>query len=228
LPRPICSPCPVSLFSTGTFQAGHATITVFNDSCSIFDLKTGEPSDSHIEQLRVYSVLWDGDRELNPDRLPLRELKILYGSSAISLDLPTRETLGKWRSAIAERTESVVEQLAASPTPARPSAENCSGCQVKLLCNEYWKLRSQSLEDPFQDLEINLMSKQSDVGWVAQDTRNGVSSRELLFIRPNGSVPYWDELTPGMRIRLTDAHYTDREGEIPLVVATTFSEAVLI
>src|ERR1700677_3884455 len=27
LPRPICSPCPVSLFSTGTFQAGHSNPT---------------------------------------------------------------------------------------------------------------------------------------------------------------------------------------------------------
>jgi hypothetical protein len=27
LPRPICSPCPVSLFSTGTFLAGHSTAT---------------------------------------------------------------------------------------------------------------------------------------------------------------------------------------------------------
>jgi hypothetical protein len=203
-------------------------ITLFNDSCSISDLKTGEPSESHIEQLRVYSVLWDGDRDLNPDRLPVSGLKIFYGSSVIYLDLPTKETLAEWRSAIVDRTERAEQELAVSPPPARPSPENCSGCQVKLLCDEYWKLRAQGLEEPFQDLELNLLSKRGDFGWVAQDTRNGAASRELLFTRPDGRVPYWDELTPGVRIRLTDAHYTDREGETPLVLPTTFSEVVLI
>ena len=89
-------------------------ITLLNDSCSISDLKTGEPSESHIEQLRVYSVLWDGDRDLNPDRLPVSGLKIFYGSSVISLDLPTKETLAEWRSAIVDRTERAEQELAVS------------------------------------------------------------------------------------------------------------------
>lgn len=61
-----------------------------------------------------------------------------------------------------------------------------------------------------------------------QDTRHGSSPRELLLTRPNGGLAYWDELASGMRIPITDAHFTVREGEIPLVVATTFSEAVMI
>ena len=203
-------------------------ITVLNNSCSMLDLKTGEPSDTHIEQLRVYSVLWDGDQDLNPDRLPLSELKIFYGSSAVSLDLPTNESLADWRSALTKRTENVLKLLTLSPVPARPSPENCSGCQVKLLCNEYWKLHRQGLDDQFQDIEMKLISKRGDFGWVGEDTRNGSSSRELLLTRPNGGLAYWDELASGMRIRITDAHFTVREGETPLVVATTFSEAVLI
>jgi hypothetical protein len=203
-------------------------ITVSNNACSILDLKTGEPSDIHIEQLKVYSVLWDGDQDLNPDRLPLSELKIFYGSSAVSLDIPTIESLAHWRSALIKRTGNVLETLGLSPVPARPSPENCGGCQVKLLCNEYWKLQRQPLDDQFQDMELTLISKRGDVGWVGQDTRHGSSSRELLLTRPNGGLAYWDELASGMRIRITDAHFTVREGETPLVVATTFSEAVLI
>jgi len=75
---------------------------------------------------------------------------------------------------------------------------------------------------------MHLISKRGDVGWVGQDTRNGASSRELLFTRPSRGAPYWDELATGMRIRITDAHYTAREGETPLIIATAFSEVVLL
>jgi hypothetical protein len=77
-------------------------------------------------------------------------------------------------------------------------------------------------------VEVTLVSKRGDFGWVAIETCHGPSSSEVLFTRPQGNVPYWDELASGTRLRLTNAHYTTREGEPPLVNATTFSEALLL
>ena len=203
-------------------------ITLTNDSCSISDLKTGEQSESHIDQLKIYSILWEADRELNPDRLPIGELKIYYGSSSISLDHPTTQTIREWRSALTERTERVQQQLALSPVPAYPSVDNCRNCQTKLPCNEYWKSRFQDAEDPFQDLELTLVARRGDAGWLARETRNGSGQRELLLTRPNGGAPYWDEMASGALLRLTDAHFTARDGELPLVAPTTFSEILLL
>jgi hypothetical protein len=171
--------------------------------------------------------LWEGDKELNPDGLPIGELKIYYGSSSISVDLPTKQTIKELRSALANRTARVEQQLSLSPIPAFPSVDNCGNCQTKLLCNEYWKVRFRDSADSFQDLDLTLVHKRGDSGWVARETRSGSVHRELLLSRPNGGAPYWDEMTPGTRIRLTDAHFTDRDGDLPLAVPTTFSEALL-
>jgi hypothetical protein len=201
-------------------------ITLTNDSCSISDLKTGEQSVAHIDQLKIYSILWEADKELNPDNVPIGELKIYYGSSSVSLDLPTKQTMKDWRSALADRTARAEQQLALSPVPAHPSGDNCRNCQTKLQCNEYWKLRFQDTADPFQDLELTLVSRRGSAGWLVRETGNG--QRELLLTRPNGGAPYWDEMVSGTRLRLTDAHFTDRDGELPLVLPTTFSETLLL
>lgn len=203
-------------------------ITLDRDACSISDLKTGDPSENHVEQLKTYSVLWHGDNELNPDGIPIGALTIYYGSSPEPVEPLTPEAVSELRASIVERTNRADQQLALSPVPAHPSESNCRFCQVKLLCSEYWKMRPNSPSDAFQDLELALISKRNDFGWITRETRDGVASREFLLTRPNGGTPYWEELAPGMRLRLTDAQVTVREDDLPLALPTTFSEGLLV
>lgn len=203
-------------------------ITLDHGLCSISDLKTGEPSDSHIEQLKTYSVLWHGDKEINPDGIPIAALTIYYGSSPVSVKPLTLEEVATLRASIVDRTTRAEQDLALSPTPARPSESNCLFCQVKLLCPEYWKTRQIDSPENFQDLELALISKRNDFVWIARETRNGIAGRELLLTRPNGGAPYWEDLAPGLHLRLTDAHVTAREQDFPLAVPTTFSEALVV
>jgi len=204
------------------------SITVNADSCAIADMKTGESSDAHIEQLKIYSVLWDGDSELNPAKLPISDLKIFYGSSVTSLDAPTQGALDEWRASIVQRTQTAQGDLGLVPPPARPSSENCKDCQVKLLCNEYWRSGVQESDAAFRDVEMILTSKRGDIGWNAQEIQNGAACRELLFTRSTPVAPYWDELFEGRRVRITGAYLTSRHEDVSLITASALGEALLL
>jgi len=63
LPRPICSPCPVSLFSTGTFQAGHSIQTQYpfvpspyRETYSTIRLDYDAPKGVHLFVRGAYNV----------------------------------------------------------------------------------------------------------------------------------------------------------------------------
>ena len=53
-------------------------LTVSQSNCEIIDFKTGEPRPEHEEQVRVYSLLWARDRELNPQGRTANCLTLSY------------------------------------------------------------------------------------------------------------------------------------------------------
>lgn len=114
-------------------------LSISKDDCAITDFKTGERSEGHELQVRIYALLWARDNELNPSGRRATRLILSYSQgehdvmclddvreeNALAADLRTRTA--------------AVHQALQSPEPkANVSEENCPTCEVRHLCNEYW------------------------------------------------------------------------------------------
>jgi hypothetical protein len=205
-------------------------ITLSGVGCSISDLKTGSPSDHHQEQMIVYSVLWDGDQELNANQVPISNLQLCYSGGSISVNVPAKADMNKIRANLHERTARIKEEIECDNVPARPSIDNCRYCQVKLLCDDYWTSSARDESDEFRDVELVLQSVRGDSIWAAKlISISGRASEEVIFKRSQTDLPFWKDLREQMRIRLTDVVVTPRAAtELPLVSLTTFSEALIL
>ena len=66
-------------------------LTLSEEGCSIFDIKTGQPDDSHRLQLQIYALLWIADSDLNPERIPTTGLHIGYGTGVLAVEVPSQD-----------------------------------------------------------------------------------------------------------------------------------------
>lgn len=205
-------------------------ITLSGAGCSITDLKTGSPLDHHQEQMIVYSVLWDGDQELNANQVPISDLRLCYSRGSISVSVPAKADMNKIRANLHERTAQIKEEIESESVPARPSIDNCRYCQVKLLCDDYWTSSARDQSEQFRDVELVLQSVRGDSTWAAKlISVSGRPSEEVILKRSQSDLPFWKDLREQMRIRLTDVFVTPRAtDELPLISLTTFSEALIL
>jgi hypothetical protein len=205
-------------------------ITLSEAGCSISDLKTGSLSDHHQEQMIVYSVLWDGDQELNANQVPISDLHLCYSSGSISVSVPAKADMNKIRANLHERTARIKEEIESDIVPARPSIDNCQHCQVKLLCDDYWTSSARDELEQFRDVELVLHSVRGDSIWAAKlISVSGRPSEEVISTRSQSDLLFWSDLREQMRIRLTDVCVTSRGAtELPLVSLTVFSEALIL
>lgn len=205
-------------------------ITLSGAGCSITDLKTGAPSDHHQEQMIVYSVLWDGDRELNAERVPVSDLRLCYNSGSVSVSVPGQADTEQIRANLCERTARIKKEIESEIVPARPSIDNCRYCQVKLLCDDYWTASVRDESEQFRDVELVVQSARGDSIWTAQlISASGLRREEVILKRNQSDLPFWNDLREHTRVRLTDAFVASREaGELPLISLTAFSEALIL
>jgi hypothetical protein len=112
-------------------------LTISPAGCGIIDFKTGESSDEHAFQVRLYALLWSLDGELNPSRTLATSLTLVYADSQSNVPTPNVEALAALRMDVVSRTNTARAFDSLKP-PARPSANNCTHCDVRHLCDEYW------------------------------------------------------------------------------------------
>jgi hypothetical protein len=106
----------------------------------ITDYKTGAESPAHADQLRLYALLWDLDRDANPGRRPVASLTAAYPARDVAIPVPGESELRDMeRQTEASIEEADAELAIAVPRPV-PSAENCANCNVRHLCDVYWSV----------------------------------------------------------------------------------------
>lgn len=110
--------------------ATHAEIT---------DFKTGDADPSHVQQLRTYALLWDLDRVANPTRLPTAELVIEYPDQQVRQAAPSAADLRTVEGEIADRIARADAEIIRQQPAAKPDVETCRFCQVRHLCDDYWR-----------------------------------------------------------------------------------------
>jgi CRISPR/Cas system-associated exonuclease Cas4 (RecB family) len=150
-------------------------ITVEESGCTVTDYKTGEPSEHHAEQLRLYGLLWSRDRKVNPDHLPIDKLVVSYATQDQVVEAPSDAELEALADQITARIAAIEEQFTMRPPPANPGPETCRFCDVRHLCDDYWmEIGAARRPDPvgspsrFSDFEGEITQRNGPKSWVVK------------------------------------------------------------
>lgn len=148
-------------------------ITVSETGCTITDYKTGEPSEGHSDQLRLYGLLWSRDRRVNPDWIPIERLVVSYPTHDEQVDVPSPSELADLATQITSTIAATEGQLALRPPPAHPDTEICQFCDVRHLCDDYWSTVRPTLgvvqaesAAGFVDCEGEIARRNGPLSWV--------------------------------------------------------------
>jgi hypothetical protein len=202
-------------------------LTVDNSSIRITDFKTGAEDPGHIDQLRMYALLWDLDRGANPRRRPATELVAVYPTHDVTIPAPTAEELRSLERTVDSRIAAADTEVAAEMPKAIPNAENCSLCQVRQLCGEYWE---QVVKEPgavsagaWFDYEGVVGAQNGTRSWWMLHTLTG--QRDLLLRTPSTVT----QLTLGSRIRVLGLRLEDDlEVDSRVAAMTAISEMFVL
>jgi hypothetical protein len=212
-------------------------IEFLGDRSVITDFKTGDKSDSHILQLRVYALLWARDGDVNPMATPAVKLILSYPPADHVLPGLNQAETGALEVDLKARADLVRKSFEGEKTQARPSVENCTGCHVRHICAEYWTAQRQkrtlsgnSTEYSFDDVGVVLSERRGDSTWEARCEISDLipSSARILLRLSYATTEIGNRLTPGTRLRLIDAFVTAGDGEMPLVQMTSVTEILLL
>jgi len=206
-------------------------ITVRETGCTITDYKTGEPSEGHADQLRLYGLLWSRDRRVNPSRIPIAGLVVSYATHDHSIDVPSVADLAGLAREVTSRIATTEKQLALRPPPTMPKPEFCRFCDVRHLCDDYWTTVRPTLDvapiessTSFVDCEGEIARRNGPVSWVL--SLEGEPDSALLRTTDERA-----EFSVGDRVRLLGvaAGTVQAEGASQVVLTMTpFSEAFLV
>jgi len=206
-------------------------ITVSETGCTITDYKTGEPSEGHADQLRLYGLLWTRDKRVNPDQIPIESLVVAYATHDEPVDAPSAAELATLADQITSRIAATEEQLDQRPPPAKPDPEICRFCDVKHLCDDYWATVPSMLgagpsesATGFVDCEGEIAQRNGPMSWVIG-----------LEGEPDSALLRTTDERPGfgvgdyVRLLGVAAGTVEAEGASQVVLTMTpFSEAFLL
>jgi PD-(D/E)XK nuclease superfamily len=190
------------------------------DSCEIIDYKTGTPSASHEEQLRLYALLWARDAVVNPISRLADRLLVVYPGRTHELPAPNAIELAALEAHLVERGHAAITALEEVPPRAVVSPEGCRFCDVKQLCSGYWTTQGQALmREPtipeYRSLQAVVEGRIGDstVTIVVELDPYLTPGTRALLARVEAS-----ECVPGQRLRLMDVRVTlDPEDNQPLI-----------
>jgi hypothetical protein len=220
----------VKLRAEGLRLVGRADlITLDDDGCAITDYKTGAPSEHHADQLRLYSLLWSRDNEINPGGLPVRRLVVAYATHDETLDGPSAGELETLAGALSERIAKAECDLSRPPAAAYPAPEVCRNCSVRHLCDDYWlAARAAPAPEVFSEAAV-LVDCEAVIA-----TRNGPRSWLLsLGEQPERALLRTATETPGFAagdsVRILGLALSANEDSAEMILTMTqFSEVFVL
>ena len=187
-------------------------IKLSSEACEILDYKTGGEDPRHVEQLRIYALLWARDEQLNPHGRLATHLTIVYSGTTRPVEIPDTAALTNLERELRSRESAVKRTLTTEPPPASVSADNCRYCAVKHLCHDHW---TQDARQFLQDGEASLRSLQIEIikavgirSWeaVVEVDPYLEAGRQVLVLTHKPM-----SLQKGMKLRLIDARVDSAE-----------------
>lgn len=191
-------------------------VTVDHAGVTITDFKSGKEDLSHDDQVRLYALLWDLDREANPKRVAATELVVSYPARERVLPAPDASALRRLEATTRARVEDADAEVSGSSSLAKPAAETCQFCQVRHLCTEFWQDMAPSpaavAPRDWFDLEASVVRQNGVKSWVVESTQGGV---EILVRTPSPS----SKLPVGKRIRMLGVRKVEDPDRPELLIA---------
>jgi len=211
-------------------------IRLSSTECEIRDIKTGAPKEEHIEQLRIYSLLWLLDDGINPAGRPASKLTISYINNDVDVPPISVSEVSALRDELMARTKTAQEKAAGRPPEAIPREENCRRCLVRHLCGAYWEkatlemLAKNGHASSMTDAEVRIVgihgSRSYDAVSIA--SWNLPPNTPLILRFSENTIG----CTEGNRVRLLDVSMTREEDEEeygPVIISTSrVSEVYLV
>jgi len=145
-------------------------LRLHESSYELIDFKTGNYSERHEFQMRVYALLWLKDSILNPMSRPIDKLTLSYIREDVQVPVPSLDSLALLEAEILERTQDCIKAISISPPKPRLNIERCAFCGVRHLCEEYWQPQADDssilrYKDRFIDVEVTLIERHGPLSW---------------------------------------------------------------
>ena len=198
-------------------------LTISGEAVDIIDYKTGAEAPGHQEQLRLYALLWDEDRQSNPERLAVASLTAAYRDRDVAALVPSSADFQTLRESVsAQIGRADAELQSGGPTPL-PRAENCERCAVRHLCAAYWEGTARKLTEvsdgDWFDYEGKIGKQNGQRSWWIADPESGI---DQLLLRTTSPTP---PFAPGDHVRLLGLRYElDPESSAPVATLTSSPE----
>ncbi len=220
----------IELLSPNIGCKGRLDCLSLNESgVEIIDFKSGERSSEHEFQLRFYQMVWANDRVHNPDGLATVKLALIYPKGTHYLEPLDTEQLSEFTSAIVERIIHCREQLESDVPQANPTRANCEFCDVRHLCDEYWKQPGEEMfirpsvrrVNTLIDVRLELKEAITDSVWLVQSQGGGLSHGTSAHLRCGVFREVFEQMKAGVgtKLRLIAAsHMTQDDGTSALSV----------
>ena len=180
----------------------------------------------------VYALLWCRDPVLNPTLRPLTKLTLSYVEEDKQVPVPTEGDLRLLELEIKQRTKKVLDTLSSSPPNPLPGIEKCRFCDVRQLCEDFWKMKIK--EDPsisknrLLDAEITIIKQHSPLSWSVEiDGGPYLKSGTIALMRIPPTHYLVHSAAQKDRLRVLDVNFIqDLTEETNLVILTLnkFSE----
>ena len=190
-------------------------VTIDDSGVTITDFKTGQEDPSHDEQVRLYSLLWDLDRQTNPARRAATALVVSYPAGDRAVPTPDELALRALEVSVAARIAAADAETASTNPRPLPGPDTCALCHVRHLCGDYWEqvppLPSSVPAGEWFDLEGTVLRQNGVKSWIVEST----SGEEILVRTPNPS----SKLPVGQRIRVLGVRKVEDPDRPQLVIA---------
>ena len=208
-------------------------ISIATDGTSLEDVKTGVEKDADREQIIVYAWLWWRDDARNPDhKLPTR-LSIRYLDRIVDVPAPSESELVKLEQRIVKQTSRMIADIANSHFEPRPDMKTCRYCDVRQLCDAYWREIVGPIEisnDRSIDVEAQFVDAIGTDAWVVDTQKTSSDTSAIYHLRgelPKLSIP------AGTTLRILDVVLPDPVGgelndETPILQLRNYSELFII
>lgn len=190
-------------------------LTLSSDVCEIRDFKAGKEKGEHVFQLLTYALLWLKDCALNPLRRPVTRLIISYLKNDIEIPTPGQVDYSAIEASIKERTTRALMSIKSMPPKANAGVDNCSFCQVRHLCNEYWDAQQKNTpifpidkQSQFIDMQAIMISQRGPSSWdaKAESCWFALNGKPSLILDQTTSLR---TIRQGDRVRFLNLHATD-------------------
>ncbi len=184
---------------------GYLDLLLINEDIDhIIDYKTSKTiHDDYWDQLSLYAWLWY--RSAKNTRKSDCRVEVISGASLSESRVIKIEDFPAIHMTVLDRIRNA-ELSITGEIEAKPSADSCKFCPVKVMCNAYWNMNeNQSTEAKWSDMRIRVIANLGGNAWSVLKLSDDTPAMLIVGDRDDGSMEI------GQELRLLNAYKNEDE-----------------